>query len=266
MNIFDFQDYRIFLTRALGARRGLRRELIDVLGCQSSFVSQVLLRRSHFSLEHGVKIAKFLRLSESETHQFMLLLQKDKAGSVELEQYFDSLIRESRRNATRIVSRMSERRTIDERDRTIYYSQWWYAATHILVAIGSITSRNDLKECLKIDMELIDEAVRFLISCGLVIELDDMLDIGLARIHIDDRDPLIARHHSNWRQHVCRVYEKNNRHSENFHFSGVIAISKVDADKIKNSLLESLRSVDQIIKESPCEEVYVLLHDFFKLS
>jgi len=70
MDIFSFSkdDYRDYVASFLDSQESKERrtDLAKFLGCQNSFVSQVLTGRAHFSLEHAVRISNFLGHSVDE--------------------------------------------------------------------------------------------------------------------------------------------------------------------------------------------------------
>ena len=77
MNLYGADNYIEYLKAALtndGKRGGAKQALAKYLRCQSSFVSQVLTGRSHFSLEHAVAISDFLKHSDDEREFFLLLV------------------------------------------------------------------------------------------------------------------------------------------------------------------------------------------------
>src|SRR5580698_6182945 len=91
-SVLEFDDYKSFIKEIEGARselqRGFRTRLAEAAQCQSAFVSQVLNTGAHFSLEQGLRVAKFLNLDKEESQFFILLLEKNRAGTKDLEDFF----------------------------------------------------------------------------------------------------------------------------------------------------------------------------------
>src|SRR4051812_24339907 len=89
-DLFSADDYIIHLTAALaeGSGRGGRAELARFLGCQASFVSQVLTRRAHLSREQSIKVADYLDLAGDERRFFMLLVDYQRAGTPQLRAFY----------------------------------------------------------------------------------------------------------------------------------------------------------------------------------
>ena len=49
------------------------------------------------------------------------------------------------------------------------------------------------------------------------------------------------------------------------HYSSVVALSRKDAEKIKEVMLKSLEDIEVILRPSPEEEIYSVSMDFFTL-
>lgn len=266
MNVFDFHSYTAYLKAAFdhpGAEKGMRSRLAKALGCQTSFVSQVMSGRLHFSLEHGLTITQFLRLNAAETQYFLMLLQKAKAGSMALQNYFDNEIAGLRKKRELIKERIEVHGELSEKDQIIYYSAWWYMAVHILVALPGLNTRSALIKRLNLPAKNIDRALRFLKQASLIVESNGVFKIGKTRIHLGTGSPFLPRHHVNWRIKAIEVAEK--AHSQDLQYSALLGISRADGKKIRNLLLNLVQKTEPIIIKSKEEAPYVMLLDFFEL-
>ncbi len=263
--IFGFQTYQEFLVAALSKENGCatRAQLAKYLPCQSSFVSQVLTGRSHFSLEHAIAIAKFFALPPDESRYFLLMVQKAKAGSQLLEEFFEDQMREILRARELIRNRIQVSETITSEDESRYYSSWWLAAIHILSAMDDLNTEADFAKRLSLPHSVVAEALSFLVSRKLVIENQGRYSIGKERVHLDPRSPLISRHHSNWRLRAIEAIEKGGL--ENLHYSLTLGVSTKDAKRIRSKLLDLLQESEPIVRDSEVESPYVMLIDFFGL-
>ena len=74
---------------------------------------------------------------------------------------------------------------------------------------------------------------------------------------------MIARHHMNWRTKAIAALEKPNEWTLNY--SGVIGVSRADAERIKALFLDAVENTERLLRESPEEEAYILICDFFPL-
>ncbi|MGZ3686720.1 MAG: TIGR02147 family protein [Bdellovibrionota bacterium] len=265
LSIFDYQHYQAYLSALFSQpnSRGRRSELAAFLRCQSSFVSQVFTKRAHFSLEHSVRISDFLKHSPEERRYFMLLVQKDKAGSKELEVFYQEQVDEARAARQIVRDRIQVKAELETEDQMTYYSTWWYAAIHVLVAMPGTQTPQQIAEHLKLPMDLIKKALRFLTDRGLIAEKAGRYSIGKARIHLGQGSPLLPRHHANWRMRAIQEVDMALKGS--LHYSGVIGVSRSDAERIKSRLLDILQETESVIQKSKEEKAYVMLIDFFDL-
>src|SRR5690348_7678173 len=91
-SVLEFEEYKEFLREIEASRselqRGFRSRLAEAAQCQNAFVSQVLNTSAHFSLEQGLRVAKFLSLGLEESQFFILLLEHNRAGTKELQGFF----------------------------------------------------------------------------------------------------------------------------------------------------------------------------------
>jgi uncharacterized protein (TIGR02147 family) len=268
-DIFRFTDYQDFLNEVLSfdasGKRGAKSDVAKHLKCQSSFVSQVLGKRTHFSLEHGAKIAAFLGLGAREKKYFLLLMQKQKAGSDELRNHFDDELQSLRVDATAIKSRIKTDKVMREDAQAQYYSMWWYCAIHILSAFKDLRRPENIARKLNLDLSLVKDTLSFLESSGLVkSSKDGTYTIGMERVHLPKTSPLNIRHHTNWRMKVAEHLQRPD--PEDLHYSALIGISREDGLKIRSMILEFISKKEQIVTRSPVEVPYVLLMDFFELK
>ncbi len=251
LSIFTYTDYVEYLQAALSTgqkARGRRSALARYLSCQSSFVSLVLSKKANLSLEHAIKASGFLQLSLDEQRFFICLVQRSRAGSKELEMFYDKQIDELRRSQKRVRERIAVSDELKSSDQATYYSMWWYAAIHILAAFSDIKTRDDLVKRLGLSPQTVNDALNFLTSRNLVKVEKGQLSIGAQWLHLAENSTFIARHHANWRLKAIEAVERAKQ--DDLHFSGIIGISRQDAERLREMLLEFLQKSKTIINTS----------------
>lgn len=264
MDIVSHRDYRKFLQlefSGVGEKRGRRAHLATFLNCQVSYLSQVFTERTHLSLEHALKVAQFLNLSELEKKYFMLLVQKGKAGSHELENFFEQELTLLTDEFGKIEERIGVRNEMDVSDQMTYYSHWYFAALHILSAIPEFASLEKLASHLKLDRGVVKEALDFLERCGLVTKKQQAYSIGSSRIHLPKGSSMLRSHHVNWRLRAMASLDEEER--GDLHYSAVLAISESDRKLLRERLLKMLEEFEPVIGGSKEEVPVVLLLDLF---
>ncbi len=265
-SVFEHSEYRVFLKNVLTPEdggRGARSRLAQALGCQSSFISQVLSGKTHLSLEHALKAARHLALGEGEERYFLLLVQKAKAGSVELERYFEKQLKEIQRDRQDIQRRIRVQSDLKGEDQMTYYSAWYYLAIHVLIAFPEFGSKAAIAKRLRLSPALVGRVLDFLVSRGLAVEKGGAYRIGTSRIHLPRGSAMLPRHHSNWRMKAIEAVDEE---SENdLHFSGVIGLSRKDALRLKAMMLTLVEQTEHLLKETREEAPYCVLLDLFEV-
>lgn len=263
---FDFKNYRDYLKNRFpvsGDTRGLRSRLAEELRVQPAFISRVLHNDAHFSLEHAVVINRFLNHTERESEYFLLLLQKDRAGSKELEDYLQQKMEKILEERQIIAERIQVKETLTAEDQMTYYSSWHYSAIHVMLMVSRWRTSQSISDYLKIPMQQTKKILEFLCSVGLAEERDGEFICGRNRIHLEKHSPILPRHHSNWRMRAMQSMDRNL--AEDLYFSGPICLSETDGKKLREMLLKFLEESEKIIGPSPEETVFCLGIDFFRL-
>ena len=265
--LYKFDDYKSFLSQMLtysGPNRGRRAQLARFLGCQPAYISQVLNGAAHLSLEQAHKVAKFLELDRHETAFLLLLLQHERAGTVELKRFFREEIETVRKARTEVRERLRLSAELTGEERMVYYSSWHYAAIHVTTSIPRYQTPDAIAKRLHVPRQLVLRCLQFLTKAQLVVERDGRYEIGPRRIHLGRDSPLITRHHSNWR--LQSLIAMDQPQAKALHYSSVVSLAKADVEKIKDLLLDALSQSEEILSASKEEEVYCLCLDLFELG
>ena len=263
--VFEFSDYKEYLSLRLsteGQTRGARSRLAKQLGCQQAFISQVLGGKTHFSLEHAIEIDRFLGHSESETQFFMLLVNLGKAGSQTLSSFYRKQIQAIRKERSRVSKRVEGRRlTLEATHR--FYSSWKYGAIHTLLMIPEMCTKEKIAQRLRLSIEEVSDVLDFLDEHGLASQSAGHYKVISHRTHLPGDAPTITKHHSNWR--VRALNSLDSKDPFNLHYSGSLALSRQNADKLRKLLLNWIENVEPIIAEPGEEEGYGIALDLFLL-
>ncbi len=267
ISVFEFTSYKSYLSKVLspsGSSRGQRSRLAEALNCQTAFVSQVMNGDVHFSLEHAVQISSFLKHSPEEQHFFVLLLQKERAGSKALREYFDAQMKEITARRQLIKERIHAQSGLSTEAQMRYYSAWYYAAVHILISVPEFQVPDKIATALQLPLPLVNSTLDFLLQHGLAAMEKGRYRIGNARIHLPSDSPMISKHHANWRMKAVQSMEQLD--SQNLHYSLVVSLSESDRETIRNMILKLIESTEPVLKASPEEIVCFMGLDFFRVS
>jgi uncharacterized protein (TIGR02147 family) len=267
ISIFEFTSYKSYLAKVLspsGHSRGQRSRLAEALNCQTAFVSQVMNGDVHFSLEHAVQISSFLKHTSDEQHFFVLLLQRDRAGSKALREYFENQMKEIVARRQLIRERIHARPSLNAEAQMHYYSAWYFAAIHILTSVPEFQTPDKIAAALQLPLPLVNSTLDFLLKHGLATFEKGQYRIGNARIHLPADSPMVSKHHANWRMKAMQSMEQND--PENLHYSLVISLSESDRETIRNMILKLIENTEPVLKASSEETMCFMGLDFFRVS
>lgn len=266
MNIFDFDNYKIFLKNWLKSQpqqgRGLLKKWSEELRVHSTFMSQVMQGQKDFSLEVAHELSHLLGLSESESDYFFLLVLYEKSGTASLRKKLKKKIEIEREKSKNIGERLKIQKELPVEVSAIFYSSWIYAAVRNLVAVPQLQSAEKIAEKLALPRDLVQETIEWLLKYQLLIYQGKSLQIGPQRTHVANNSPFVNSHHRNWRQ---RAFEKMLlKNHDDLHFTFPMSLSMRDAEQIRKWLPKWIEEVHKIVGPSESEVVRCLNIDFFE--
>lgn len=266
--VFEFDDYKAFLRHFEETKgklmRGFRTRLAEAGGCNNTFVSQVLNGHAHFSLEQSLAIARYLALSQREEGYFLHLVEYRRAGTPALKEHFRQLLEEEKAKFLNLENRIKKEKALGPESQATYYSQWHYAAVHMIVTIPQFRSVSKIARALSLGRELTQQAVGFLLDHGLLVEKDGELLPGPSYLHLDKKSPHIYSHHINWRTVAMQSIQRSLE--TGVHYSTVSTFSKADAEALRVRLVEVVQEyVEKVSRSRAEEEIYCFNLDFFNL-
>lgn len=266
-SVFDFDSYKAYLLAIEQGRasfeRGFRTRLAEALGCQNAYVSNVLNKDAHFSLEQGLKICGFLSLSNEERKFFLTLIEHARAGTAELQAHFSDELSALRTKRLNLKDRVGVALTLSPEAQSTYYSHWTYAAIHMLITLPDHYDLYGIAKTLRLPVETVRHTLLFLSSVGLVQEKSGRLSVGSSQVHLSKDSHQIRQHHTNWRlaaiESLVQVAEND------IHYSTVSTLSLADAEKLKARFANEIESYVQTVRASPEETLYGFNLDFYSL-
>ena len=102
-SIYSYTSYKKFIKnkiRALPAKgRGETQRIADFIRVNPSFISQVLNGDKHFSSEQLFGISHYFSLTSTEKDFLLTLLSYERAGTVDLSEYYKGKLEELRKKS-----------------------------------------------------------------------------------------------------------------------------------------------------------------------
>lgn len=268
MTLIEIDNYRVFVREFLRRKspksRGEIAKLASHLGVHPTFVSQVLAASKDFNLEQGYAVTSYLNLTEVERNYFICLIQRDRAGTVELKGFFQEHLNAIRKSLLSTSNRLPKHRTLDEAQKAVFYSSWIYSAIRLYCSVGKGKTVEDVSENFQISRIKATEILNFLTETGLCIVEDDKYRLGSQHTHLEATSPFILRHHMNWRSKAMQRHE--NVSAKELILTAPFSISRKDFEKVREKILECVKENFEIIKSSPAEDVAFLNIDFLWLN
>lgn len=266
--VYEFSDYKAYVEAWIrsspGGGRGIRTQLAERMRCHLTYVSQVLSGPGHFSLEQGLALNSLFDHGEDESEFFILLLEHARAGTPELQRYFQRKIQKILDQRLILKNRFQDKKTLNATDQAIYYSDWIYCAVHMSVLVSSLRSPRALARYLGTSLAKTRRALEFLETVGLVQKAEGGFQGTETRIHLASDSPLIAKHHSNWRLQAIRSLDRESM--SELHYSSVIGISRENLPKVRELLVKAIEQIRAIVRDSKDEEIYCYALDLFGLA
>lgn len=268
-DVFEYSSYRGYLNDKLsskGGRHGIKTKAAEHCQIQSAYLSNVLHGKADLNLEQADRLNSFLLHTEEEAHFLLLLLQKDRAGTVHLKKYFQNQIDDLKHKRLNLIQRLGEeKKQLTEEEKQKYYSSWIHAAIHIGSTIPELQNKRKLQSYLNIPTPKFIEALKFLEQSGLLI-LDSVESIkpGPSIIRLGNNSHNIIKHHTNWRIQAIESLESES--VADLHYSAVFSLSEKDVLTIKNKLLDDIKEIVEQVKPSSEETLYNFNIDFFNLK
>lgn len=267
ISILDFNDYRkalqFLMERSEGEARGLQTRLARHMGCQQAYLSRVLAGKAELSQEQTLSVAIFFNLDGLECEYLLVLLGLNRAGTQELKSYYKQRQNFLLGKRLEIKSRIQADGQMSLEARATYYSDWVYAAVHMITAIEKYRSPAAISIRLKMPQEQVLLVLRFLEEHGLVKKKSDRYHNNVGRIHLGNDSTMIKSHHTNWR--IQSINNLGRDPSDKINYTSVVTCGVGDAEKIREVMLKAVQQIREIVRESPSEEVYCYNLDFFEV-
>lgn len=261
----DSKDARTFVKKWIKAQknegRGQGRKIAEAIGCSTVLISQFLSESRQLSLEQGEKLARFMQLSRLEMKYFMLLLQRDRAGTKNLADYFEEDLSQLRLLAQRVDLRLNVNSSLSKEDQTEFYSSWHYSAIRLLSAVSNYNTPEDFAQRLQLSRETVSQSLEFLLRTGLCIQEKNKINLGPQQTHLSAQNPLSLVRQIQWRTKAFSNMQQ--KQSADLFYTAPLTISKADYQIWREKMVNLIKELNALAIKSNAEELYCFQFDLF---
>lgn len=271
MRIFSFLDYRRFLNDFIDKSKESRArwnfaKLAEAADLNRSYLSQVLSGASNLSSDQAYLIGRAIGLTGDELEYFGLLVELERSQVSGRKTQLRRRRDEFRTRYLKTKEFLGET-FVDVQDRTKsqYYQDAYCTLVHMFLTIPEY-----LGEPLRIGPVIglsearLKETLDTLQSCGILERTGGGYALKEAHLHLDRDSPLMRVHGTMFRAKAME-YQQKSADSEDYFLSIGFSADPVTRARIKTEFQAFFKEASKSITAAPCEEVYVLNFDLFKV-
>lgn len=266
MEVLNFDDYRDYMNAHLEAMpkkgHGQARKIASHLRVSSTFISRVLAGAKSLNLEQGELVAEFLGLTGLEADYFIFLIEKDRAGTKRLQNYWQKKLDQIRAQAKVLSERVEAQRPLSDEEKAVFYSNALISAVHLYTSTHPEgRSFQEVLDRFEVPRASLVKILDFLKSASLLVEKDGRYQMGSQSTHVGTESPHWLRHHTNWR---LRAVAANESLQENeLMYTVNVSLSKKDFEHLREQMVGFIKKFLNRVHASPAEEIACFNLDFF---
>ncbi len=208
-------------------------------------------------------IATFFGLSRLEFDYFLNLVHYSRASSQTLKEVLQHKLNDLKRENEILSRSIQSNNAPDANAPALYYYSWVWMATHIALSIDSYQTQQSLAKRLNLTPQKVRDILEQLREFGFASEKYGKWTTTGKSLHLSETSFMNEMSHRNWRQQAMLDVESEK--SSSLHYSSVFAMSKSDAQKLRNSILNMIQDSRELIEASPSEELFCFICDFFEV-
>lgn len=267
MDVYGFTDHRALLKAWLKGQpkrgRGIALKLAAHLRVSSVLMSQVLNGTRNLQPHYAFGIAEFMSLNPAETEYFLLLVQRENAGTESYRNHIRRKLEFAREGAAELKSHVARDINLSEEAKAKFYSHWHYSAIRLTTDIPGKQHPHTIAESLGLSITRVNEVLDFLVENKLCKKAGGKFAMAVKSTHLESNSPWIYSRQLHWRQKSLQSMESPS--PESVYYTGLMVISEKDKDLIRDRLVQTIREVTEQARNSPSEKLACLNIDWFGL-
>lgn len=266
MSIFKFKDLKSYLKSYFAdlpkKGRGEVTRLAGHLGVSTTLISHVLSGNKSFTPEQAQKLISYLGLIGLEADYLTYLVQFERAGTVELRNFWKLKLEKIKEQSLKIANRLQTEKILTEEKRAIFYSSPLYMMLRLYTSVSENgKTLNELAQRFEIPMTKCSEIMSFLVECGLCNEQNGRYSMGAKTLHLEKTSPHLLRFQSDWRMRALSRAEDLS--DSELLFTAPVSLSKKDFEYLREETIAFVKRFLETVHASPAEDVACLNIDLF---
>lgn len=267
MNIFHFESGITYLSSWIKSQPrngyGVAQSFSGKLGMSSVLFSQILSGKRNLQLEKALELTELMALAPAEKEFFILLIERENAGSEKLKNHFGKKIQKIKDQSLTIKEHVRNDLKLDELAKARFYSNWMYSAVRLATDIPGLNSGFAISERLDLPIGEVQKSLEFLTEHGLILKKNGQYSFGVQSTHLETNSPWIYGRQIQWRakaqESMAATQERN------LHYTGPMVLSREAITKIRERLIKEIKSATELASDSRSEDLYCLIIDWFKI-
>lgn len=252
----------VFFSKNSMVHRGFITQLAQICGCDRTYISQVLNGKADLLPDHLVKLCEYLDMNEKESEYFLYLLLKDRSTTATGKNLFEEKLKKLKDDALDLTNKVQSKKDVEEineKYKTLYYSNWLYPLIHTLTSIESFQTIESISKKINMSETQVLPFLKTLVEMNLVAKKNNKFIHSGNNLYLARESAQIYSLHLQTRlESVRRSYEK-----KDIHFTNIFAVSLEDVDKLRSQILSLIEEHRKSVHNSGSEVVGVFNCDFF---
>ncbi len=262
---FAPQSYKRLLSRLLeedGQTRGIITRAAEAIGCQRSYLSQVLHGKVHLTRDQAWALGRFFHLNPDEAAYFECLVDFERASTAAYRKHLEEKLEGLRKEAGQIAKQFGETTSFSETEALDYFASWLPSAVHILTSVPGYQDPAKIASRLQANPERVRAALQSLEEKGLVKHEKSRWVFGKGVGYVPKESTYVTLHHQNWRLEA--VDDSRNPDTQGLHYTMVQSLSKKDFEVLKGIIVEFIARAKKVAEPSDPEVLTAMNLDFFQ--
>lgn len=269
---FDYVHYRPLLKEQAIRRKKespgfTLARLAEKAQLQAPYLTNVLKEKAHLSADQLHSVADVLGWDDGERDYAQLLLDWERSANPRRRDSLKNRIEKIRKE--KLQARAHSKNQLIEttaEEFTRFYLNPFYTLINNFISVPRFAKRpKRIAQALGVDTEMVSRYLKDLVEMG-------FLAAGAAGYQRVKKNFLLPKESPLFDPHVQLMQQLSARQMQRlpddkkFSFSATFSADPVTREKIQREFLKFSKTLEEIVKEAPAEELYGLRFDLFQWS